>query len=80
MTFTEIRPEPKEVVHFDIIRPLLLELRQWSGSVTLVKIKSHTGCFMNERGDASEQASSSRVGRQRGLRSARAAKSMDPSG
>jgi ribonuclease HI len=45
-------PDPKEVVHFDVIRNLLMELRQWSGNVTLVKIKSHTGCLMNERADA----------------------------
>ena len=41
-------------MHFDVISPLLLELRQWSGNVTLIKIKSHTGCLMNERAD--EQA------------------------
>ena len=47
-------PDPKEVVHFDIIRQLLHELRQWSGNVTLIKIKSHSGCLMNELAD--EQA------------------------
>ena len=26
-------PGPKEVVHFDAIRPLLHELRQWLGNV-----------------------------------------------
>ena len=49
---TDFYPDPKEVVHFDVIRHLLMELRQWSGNVTLVKIKSHTGCLMNERADA----------------------------
>ena len=44
-------PEPKEIVHFDVICPLLHELRRWTGNVTLVKIKSHTGCLMNERAD-----------------------------
>ena len=46
-------PRPKEVVHFDVtvIYPLLLELRQWSGDLVLVKIKSHTGCLLNERAD-----------------------------
>jgi hypothetical protein len=48
-------PGPKEVVHFDVIRPLLHELRQWLGNVTLVKIKSHTGCLMNERADEQEE-------------------------
>ena len=31
--------------------PLLMELRQWPGQITLVKIKSHTGCLMNELAD-----------------------------
>ena len=31
--------------------PLLEELRQWCGTITLVKVKSHTGCLMNERAD-----------------------------
>ena len=44
--------EPKEVVHFEVICHLLLVLRQRSGKVTLVKIKSHTGCLMNDRADA----------------------------
>ena len=44
-------PRPKEVVHFDVIYPLLLELRQWSGDLVLMKIKSHTGCLRNERAD-----------------------------
>ena len=41
-------PRPKEVVHFDVIYPLLLELRQWLGDLVLMKIKSHTGCLLNE--------------------------------
>ena len=40
---SDFYPDPKEVVHFDIIRHLLHELCQ-SGNVTLVKIKSHSGC------------------------------------
>ncbi len=44
-------PSPKEVVHFAVIYPLLQELRQWLGRVTLVKAKSHTGCLLNERTD-----------------------------
>ena len=39
---SDFHPGPKEIVHFAVIRPLLHELRQWSGSVTLVKVKSHT--------------------------------------
>jgi ribonuclease HI len=42
---------PKEVVHFAVIYPLLQELRQWLGKVTLIKVKSHTGCLLNERAD-----------------------------
>ncbi len=46
-------PRPLEVVHFDVIYPLqvLLELRQWLGDLVLMKIKSHTGCLLNERAD-----------------------------
>ena len=44
-------PRPKEVVHFDVIYPLLLELRQWSRDLVLMKVKSHTGCLLNERAD-----------------------------
>jgi hypothetical protein len=38
-------------VHFAVIYPLLQELRQWLGRKTLVKVKSHTGCLLNERAD-----------------------------
>ena len=47
----DYHPRPKEVVHFDVIYSLLMELRRWAGKITLVKIKSHTGCLMNERAD-----------------------------
>jgi hypothetical protein len=40
---TDFYPDPKEMVHFDVIRHLLMELRQWSGNVTPIKIKRHTG-------------------------------------
>ena len=56
---SDFHPGPKEIVHFAVIRPLLYELRQWSGTVTLVKIKSHTGCLLNERAD--EQAGLGRI-------------------
>jgi hypothetical protein len=48
---SDFHPSPKEVVHFAVIYPLLQELRQWLGRVTLVKVKSHTGCLLNERAD-----------------------------
>ena len=44
-------PQSKEVVHFDVMYPLLLELRQWSGYLVLLKIKSHTDCQLNESED-----------------------------
>jgi hypothetical protein len=47
----DFHPSPKEVVHFAVIYPLLQELRQWLGKVTLVKVKSHTGLHLNERVD-----------------------------
>jgi ribonuclease HI len=55
----DFTPGPKKVLHFDVIRQLLQELRQWLGNVTLVKIKSHTGCLMNEQAD--EQAEQGRM-------------------
>jgi hypothetical protein len=39
----DFHPGPKEVVHFDVIRQLLQKLRQWSGNVTLVKVKNTDG-------------------------------------
>ena len=47
----DYHPRPKEVVHFDVIYLLLLELRTWAGKITLVKVKSHSGCLLNERAD-----------------------------
>ena len=44
-------PGPREVLHFDVIFPLIQELRQWSEQLTLVKVKSHTGCQLNEMAD-----------------------------
>ena len=52
----DFHPSPKDVVHFDVISPLLTELRQWPGRITLVKIKSHSGCMMNERADELAEA------------------------
>jgi ribonuclease HI len=40
-----------EIVHFAVIYPLLQDLRKWLGKVTLVKVKSHTGCLLNECAD-----------------------------
>ena len=47
----DFHPNLNDVVYFDINFPLLTELRQWPGKITMVKIKSHTGCLMNERVD-----------------------------
>ena len=45
---SNFHPRPKDIAHFDVILPLLKELRQWLGRVDLVKVKSHTGCLLNE--------------------------------
>ena len=45
-------PEPGDLVHFDVIMPLIELLRSRSGSAVLLKIKSHSGCLLNERADA----------------------------
>ena len=42
---------PTDVVHFDIIISLLDELRRWLCPLWLMKVKSHTGCLLNERAD-----------------------------
>jgi hypothetical protein len=34
-------PDPNDVVHFDVILPLLEALRQWPHPVRLMKVKSH---------------------------------------
>ena len=47
----DFHPGPKEVIHFTVVRPLIAELRQWAGNITLLKVKSHTGCLLNERAD-----------------------------
>ena len=44
-------PGPKDVVHFDVIFPLLHKLREWPSELVLVKVKGHTGCFHNELAD-----------------------------
>jgi hypothetical protein len=46
-----LNPWPKDVKHFDVIFLLLCALRQSQYPVLLVKVKSHTGCLMNERTD-----------------------------
>ena len=48
---SEFQPQPRDIVHFDILVPLLIELRLWPGTVLLMKIKSHAGCLLNERAD-----------------------------
>ena len=47
----DYNPRPREIVHFDVIYQLLVELRRWPGKVKLVKVKSHSGCLLNERAD-----------------------------
>lgn len=49
-------PGPKDVCHFDVILPLLRILREWpaTSSLTLMKVKSHAGCYLNDMAD--EQA------------------------
>ncbi len=45
---TSFNPWPNDILHFDVIFPLLNILRQWQYPVRLVKVKSHTGRLMNE--------------------------------
>jgi ribonuclease HI len=48
---SEFHPGPRDVIHFDILSPLIDELRQWVGNIRLLKVKSHSGCLLNERAD-----------------------------
>ena len=47
------------MVHFEVIFPLIKKLRGWSQKVTLIKVKSHAGCFLNEM--AGERAEKDRL-------------------
>jgi hypothetical protein len=49
-------PQPCDVVHFDVIFPLLCALRKWPEQVVLLKVKSHAGCWLNELADAKAAA------------------------
>jgi hypothetical protein len=44
-------PGPKEIIHFDVLLPLLKTLRAWPREVVLLKVKSHSGCHHNELAD-----------------------------
>ena len=44
-------PDPRDIIHFDVIFPLLQELHQWTALLKLVKVKSHAGCKLNEMAD-----------------------------
>ena len=48
---SEFCPDPRDVVHCDVIVLLLLELRQWKRDIVMMKIKGHTGCMHNELAD-----------------------------
>jgi hypothetical protein len=39
------------VIHLDVIFPLLQELHEWTQQLTLVKVKSHSDCQLNEMAD-----------------------------
>ena len=44
-------PGPQDIIHFDVLLPLLRLLRSWLTDVTLVKVKSHSGCYHNDIAD-----------------------------
>ena len=49
-------PGPKDIIHFDVLLPLLQVLREWTTELVLVKVKSHAGCYHNEMADESAGA------------------------
>ena len=44
-------PGPKEIIHFDVLFPLLKILREWPKELVLHKVKSHSGCYHNDMAD-----------------------------
>ena len=46
-----LNPQPNDVLHFDVIFPLLNVLRQRQRPLRLVKVKSHTGFLVITRAD-----------------------------
>ena len=44
-------PDSRDLIHFDVVFPLLQEIRQWTKPLRPVKVKSHTGCQLNEMAD-----------------------------
>jgi hypothetical protein len=46
---SDFHPNPKEIIHFTVIRPLLDELRQWTGNITLLKVKATLAASMGAR-------------------------------
>jgi hypothetical protein len=45
---SDIWLDPRKVVHLDVFFPKLQELRQRAQQLTLVKVKSHSGCQLFE--------------------------------
>ena len=52
---SEFWPYPGDVVHFDVIFPLIQKLRGRSKKVVLIKVKSHASCFLNKRADERDE-------------------------
>jgi len=48
---SEFYPDPRDIIHFDVIIQLLVEMRRWNGIIVLKKIKGHAGCMLNELAD-----------------------------
>ena len=46
-------------VYFDVSFPLFKKLRGWSQKMTLIKVESHAGCFLDEM--AGERAEKGRL-------------------
>ena len=75
----DCHPCPREIVHFDVVCPLLTELQQWTDTIILMKVKSHTWCLLNECAD--ELAELGRVEEEQVLSdSVLASKNMGPFG
>jgi hypothetical protein len=51
---SDFQPQPRDIVHFDVLVPLLTKLRSWPGTVLLMKVNNHhdAGCLLNGRADA----------------------------
>ena len=48
---SEFYPDPRNIIHFDVIIQLLAEMRKWNGVIDFKQIKGHEGFMLNKLAD-----------------------------